>query len=408
MLELEKIRSQFPVLSREINGRPLVYLDSAATAQKPTGVIEAVSNYYRSHNANVHRGVHTLAEEATQLYEEARLKVARFLGAKDASEIIFVRNATEALNLVVWSWGKANIHSGDEILLSEMEHHSNIVPWQMLAKEVGASIKYIPFGKDGQLEMNHLPSLLSARTKVVSLVHVSNSLGTINPVGEIIRAAHEKGAVVVLDGAQSVPHLKVNVQSFGVDFLAFSGHKMLAPMGIGVLYGRSELLGAMPPFLGGGDMIRTVNLSESTWNDLPYKFEAGTPNVGGAVGLGAAIDFLTACGMEDIRRHEVELTAYCLERIQSVPGLTIYGPLAAPRRGGVVAFTIQGAHPHDLASILDGEGIAVRSGHHCTIPVHLKLGIPASTRASFYLYNVRSEVDRLVEGLIKAAKILKI
>jgi len=355
-----------------------------------------------------HRGVHTLAEEATKMYEDARAKVARFINARSSAEIVFVRNTTEALNLVVWSWGKANLKPGDEIILSEMEHHSNIVPWQLLAREVGASIKYLPFDENGKIQISDLKSQISARTKAVSLVHVSNSLGTVNPIKEMARVVHEAGALFIVDGAQSVPHSKVDVQSLGADFLAFSGHKMLAPMGIGVLYGRAELLEAMPPFLGGGDMIKTVSLSGATWNDVPYKFEAGTPNVAGAVGLAAAIDYLEGVGLSNVRAHEVKLTTYALACLQPLAGITLYGPLDPEERGGVLAFNLRGAHPHDLASVLDSEGIAVRSGHHCTMPVHARLGIAASVRASFYLYNMEDEVDRLIEGLSKAKKILQV
>jgi len=406
MLDINKIREEFPILGRKINGHDLVYLDNAATSQKPQVVIDAISDFYKNHNANIHRGVHTLSEEAGNMYDEARAKVARFINAQRPEEIIFVRNATEALNLVAMTWGRANIKTGDEILVSEMEHHSNMVPWQILAKEVGAIVKYIPFDENGELQISNFKLLISKRTKVVSVVHASNSLGTINPVKEIAKLAHDAGALVVVDAAQSVPHLKVDVQSLGADFLAFSGHKMLGPLGIGVLYGKYELLESMPPFLAGGGMIRKVTLSESSWDDLPGKFEAGTPNVADAVGLGAAIDYLESLGMENVRSHEIELTSYALERLASVDGLCIYGPKEVVKRGGVVAFTLNGAHPHDIASILDGEGVAVRSGHHCTMPVHLKLGIPASTRASFYLYNTKEEIDRLVEGLEKSKRIL--
>lgn len=406
MFNVNKIREDFPILKRKINGHDLVYLDNAATSQKPHSVIKSILDYYENHNANVHRGVHTLAEEATGMYERARATVAKFINARLPSEIVFVRNTTEALNLVVWSWGKVNIKEGDEILLSEMEHHSNIVPWQLLAKEKGAIIKYIEFNSQGELQISNHKSQITKKTKVVSLTQVSNSLGTINPIKEIAKMAHEAGAIMVVDGAQSVPHMKVDVQSLGVDFLAFSGHKMLGPMGIGVLYGRLELLEAIPPFLSGGDMIRTVSLEGATWNEVPQKFEAGTPNVADAVGLAVAIDYLETLGMNNIRVHEIELTSYALTRLRAMPGLRILGPLDPQKRGGVIAFTLEGAHPHDLASILDGEGIAVRSGHHCAMPVHLKLGIPASTRASFYVYNTKEEVDKLVEGLEKARRLL--
>lgn len=406
MFDVNRIRGDFPILKREINGHSLVYLDNAATSQKPTSVIRAISDYYENHNANAHRGVHTLAEEATKMYEAARDKVACFINAQKSEEVVFVRNATEALNLVAYSWGRANVKAGDEIIVTEMEHHSNLVPWQLLAKEVGAVLKFIPFNENGELEISNIKNQISKKTKVVSVVHVSNSLGTINPIKEIANLAHEVIAVVVVDGAQSVPHMRVDVQSLDVDFLAFSGHKMMGPMGIGALFGRQELLESMPPFLSGGDMIRKVTLDVSDWNAIPYKFEAGTPNVADAVGLGSAVDYLTGMGMENVRLHEIELTAYALERLGSIDGLKVYGPKAAQKRGGVAAFTLNGLHPHDLASILDGDGIAVRSGHHCTMPVHLKLGIPASTRASFYVYNTKEEIDRLVEGLEKAKRIL--
>ena len=406
MFEVDKIREDFPILKRKINGRDLVYLDNAATSQKPQSVIDSLVDYYSFHNANVHRGVHTLAEEATELYEAARGKVAKFINARLPSEIVFVRNSTEALNLVVWSWAKTNLKEGDEILLSEMEHHSNLVPWQLLAKEVGAVIKYVPFNESGQIRISDFRIRISKRTKVVSLVHVSNSLGTINPVKEVAKMAHEVGAIMVVDGAQSVPHMRVDVRSLDCDFLAFSGHKMLGPMGIGVLYGRQNILEAMPPFLSGGDMIRLVSLEGATFNDVPYKFEAGTPNVAGAVGLGAAIDYLEGLGMEGVREHEIELTAYALEKLKEVKGLVSYGPDHVSQRGGLVTFNLKGLHSHDLASILDGQGIAVRSGHHCTMPVHTKLGISSSLRASFYIYNTKEEVDKLVAGLEKAKQIL--
>lgn len=406
MFDVNRIHKDFPILKRKINGHDLVYLDNAATSQKPQSVINSISDYYQNHNANAHRGVHTLAEEATQMYEQARAKVAKFINSAHPEELVFVRNATEALNLIVWSWGKANLKKGDEILLSEMEHHSNLVPWQLLAKEVGAVLKFISFNGNGELEISNLKSQLSNKTKVVSIVHVSNSLGTINPVKEITKMAHEVGAVMVVDGAQSVPHMKVDVQSLDCDFLVFSGHKMLGPMGIGALYGRQKLLEAMPPFLSGGDMIRTVSLEEATWNEVPQKFEAGTPNVADAVGLASAIDYLENLGMENVRQHEIELTQYALQKMSGITGLKILGPLDPQKRGGVVAFTLEKIHPHDLASILDGEGVAVRSGHHCTMPVHTKLGIPASTRASFYIYNTQNEIDKLINGLEKARRLL--
>ena len=406
MFDVEKIRKDFPILKRKINGRDLVYLDNAATSQKPRSVIDSIVDYYSYHNANVHRGVHTLAEEATQMYEAARVKVAKFINARSATEIIFVRNTTEALNLVVWSWAKNNLKEGDEINLSEMEHHSNLVPWQLLAKEVGVTIKYLPFNKNGEIEILEIKNQISKSTKVISLTHISNSLGTINPVKEVAKLAHAVGAIMVVDGAQSVPHMRVDVRSLDCDFLAFSSHKMLGPMGIGVLYGRQNILEAMPPFLSGGNMIRQVGLDESSFNDVPYKFEAGTPNVADAVGLSAAIDYLESLGMEKVREHQIELNAYALSKLRVIKGLNILGPVNSANRGGLIAFTLDGAHPHDLASILDADGIALRSGHHCTMPVHTKLGISSSLRASFYVYNTTEEIDKLVVGLEKARRLL--
>lgn len=405
MLNVEKIRGDFPILKRKINGHPLVYLDNAATSQKPRQVVEAMSDYYANHNANIHRGVHTLAEEATQLYEDSRRKIAAFVGAA-SEEIVFTKNATEAVNLVAYAWGKENFRAGDEVITTEMEHHSNLVPWQLVAKETGAAIKYLPFDENGELSLRQLAEQISGRTKVISLVHVSNFLGTINPVKEMAALAHAAGAVVMIDAAQSVPHQKVSVQDLDCDFLAFSGHKMLGPMGVGILYGRRRLLEEMPPFLGGGDMIRTVTLEGSTWNEVPYKFEAGTPNVGGVVGLAAAVDYLEKAGMGNIHQYEVELITYALERLQEVEDLEIYGPMNVERRAALVSFNLKGLHAHDVATLLDQEGIAVRSGHHCTMPAHTKLGIPASVRASFYFYNTKEEVARLVAGLEKVRRIL--
>ncbi len=401
-LDVEAIRRDFPILQREVNGRPLVYLDSAATSQKPEVVIQAMDHYYRWYNANVHRGIHKLSEEATTAYEEARAKVARFIGARSARECIFVRNTTEGINLVAYAWGRKHIGPGDEILLSEMEHHSNLVPWQRLAEEKGARLRFIPVTDDGYLDLSRLDDLLTECTRLVAIIHMSNVLGTINPVEEIIRAAHERGALVLVDGAQSVPHFPVNVQKLDCDFLAFSGHKMCGPTGSGVLYGKRHLLEEMDPFMGGGDMIKEVHLYESRWNDVPWKFEAGTPSIVEGIALGVAVDYLSAVGMEAIHEHEQHLTHHGLERLSSVKGVKIYGPRSAEDKGGVITFTVEGIHPHDLATMLDSAGVAIRAGHHCAMPLHERYGIPASARASFYLYTTFQEIDALVEALEQA------
>ncbi len=398
-LDIEAIRKDFPILQREIHpGKQLVYLDSAATAQKPTRVIEAMDRYYRWSNANIHRGVHVLAEEATMLYEDARRNVAGFIGARDAREIIFTRNTTEAINLVAYSWGRANLQAGDVIILTEMEHHSNLVPWQMLAQERQVRLEFIPVTDDGLLDMEEYQKLLMLAPKLVAFTQMSNVLGTINPAGEIIRLAHDAGAITLVDGAQSVPHIPVNVVDLDVDFLAFSAHKMCGPMGSGVLYGKTALLEKMPPFLGGGDMIRKVMLRSYAPNSIPHKFEAGTPAVAEAVGLSAAVDYLKPIGMDAIAAHEHEIVSYALEQLNQIPGVRILGP-DADRKGGVVSFTMDIAHPHDVAQILDRHGIAVRAGHHCAMPLHDRYQIPATTRASFYIYSTREEVDHLVQGL---------
>jgi len=402
---LTDCRADFPILAREVRpGVPLVYLDSTATSQKPSAVIEAMDAYYRQSNANVHRGIHTLAEEATALYEGARDRVQKFINARSRKEVIFTRNATEALNLVAQSWGRHKIMPNDIILLTEMEHHSNLVPWHMLAAEKGARLEFIPVTDDGLLDLAALDSLLALGPKLVSLTHVSNVLGTINPITEIAAKAKAAGATVLVDGAQSVPHFAVDVQTLGVDFLAFSSHKMCGPTGLGVLWGRQELLEEMPPWLGGGDMIRRVHLREFRVNDLPYKFEAGTPAIAEAVGLGAAVDYLTSIGMGAIAAHERELIAYALERLEEVPGVRVYGP-PAEKKGGVAAFTLEGVHPHDIAQVLDRDGIAVRAGHHCAMPLHDRFHLPATARASFYLYNTMPEVDKLIEGLYKVKRL---
>ncbi len=398
MLDIERVRADFPALSRTVHGHPLVFLDSAASSQKPLPVLEAMDRVYRECYANVHRGIYAFSEEATLAYENARDRVASFINAPVREEIIFTRNTTEAINLVAYAWGRTNIRPGDRILLSEMEHHSNLVPWQLLAQETGAQLVYLPITDDGLLRMDLLDSLLDERVRLVAVTMMSNVLGTVNPVKEIIRRAHAAGAVVLVDAAQAVPHMPVDVQDLDCDFLAFSGHKMCGPTGIGVLYGKEALLEAMPPFLGGGDMIRKVEWESATWNRLPWKFEAGTPAFVEGIGLGAAVDYLTAIGMEAIAAHERELTAYALERLSALPGLNIIGP-PAHQRGGVVAFTFRGIHPHDVAHMLDMEGIAVRAGHHCAQPLHRRLGLTATVRASFYLYNTPQEVDVLAQAL---------
>lgn len=400
-LDVEAIRQDFPILEREVHGKQLVYLDNAATSQKPNAVIEALADYYRRYNANVHRGVYQIAEEATQAYENARRKVAGFIHAATPREIVFVRNATEAVNLVAYGWGRKNIKAGDEILLTEMEHHSNLVPWQELAKEKGAKLKFIPFDGQGRLVLDSLDGLLTERTKLVGVTLMSNVLGTINAVRTIADVAHARGALVMVDGAQGVCHLPVDVRELGCDFLAISGHKMLGPTGIGVLFARRELLDNMDPFNSGGSMIKEVWLEGARWNELPWKFEAGTPSIAEGIGLGIAVDYLNQVGMEKVRAHEEQLVAYALERLQEISGLEVYGP-PAEERGGLVAFNLRGVHSHDLATLLDYEGIAVRAGHHCAMPLHSKLGIPATARASFYLYNTQEEADRLAEGLEKA------
>jgi len=404
-LDVIQLRSDFPILRREVRpGVPLVYLDSTATTQKPLAVLQAMDEFYRCSNANIHRGVHTLAEEATALYEHAREKLARFINAPAAEQIIFTRNATESINLVAYTWARANLKSGDLVILTEMEHHSNLIPWQMLAAERGVTLEFIPVTGDGLLDLDIYRSLLARIPKLVAFSGMSNVLGTINPVAEMVRMAHEAGAVTLVDGAQSVPHLPVDVQALGVDFLAFSAHKMLGPTGIGALYGKAGLLEAMPPFLGGGYMIKTVHLRSFTPNDVPHKFEAGTPAIAEAVGFGAAVEYLTKVGMESVAAHEQEIVSYALERLEEIPDVKVLGP-SADKKGGVAAFTLKGVHPHDVAQILDTYGIAVRAGHHCAQPLHEKFGITATTRASFYIYNFKEEVDKLVDGIYQVKKI---
>ncbi|GIW50205.1 MAG: cysteine desulfurase [Anoxybacillus sp.] len=397
-MNVKELRQLFPILDQQVNGKPLVYLDSAATSQKPLPVIEAIDNYYRQYNSNVHRGVHTLGTKATDAYEGAREKVRRFIGAASTEEIIFTRGTTTAINLVAASYGRANVREGDEIVITYMEHHSNIIPWQQVAKQTGATLKYIPLQPDGTIRLEDVEQTVTPNTKIVAVMHVSNVLGTINPVKEIAQIAHKNGAVVVVDGAQSTPHMKVDVQDIDCDFYAFSGHKMCGPTGIGVLYGKKRLLEQMEPVEFGGEMIDFVGLYESTWKELPWKFEGGTPIIAGAIGLGAAIDFLEQVGLDHIAEHEHRLAQYALEQLATIDGLTIYGPKA---RAGLVTFNIDGVHPHDVATVLDAEGIAVRAGHHCAQPLMKWLNVTATARASFYLYNTEEEVDALVSALKK-------
>lgn len=401
--DVQAIRADFPILAQEHHaGVPLVYLDNAASSQKPNLVIDAMDDYYRRYNANVHRGVHKLSEMATAAYEDARVKVKKFINAASKREVIYTRGTTESINLVAQTWGRANLGPGDVVVSTQMEHHSNIVPWQMLAAEKGFRIRYVPLLPNYTLDLDALRQILHEEpVRLVTVMHVSNVLGAINPVAEIARLAHEAGALILVDAAQSVPHMPVDVQALDVDFLAFSGHKMLGPTGSGILYGRRALLEAMPPWIGGGDMISRVRLEGSTWNDLPYKFEAGTPSIAEAIGLGYAVDYLSRIGMANIEAHEQVMIAYALERLAEVPGITLYGP-EAEQRAGVATFTMDGIHPHDLAQLLDASGVAVRAGHHCAQPLHDCLSLAASTRASFYLYNTPQEIDSLVEGLYRA------
>ncbi len=398
-----RIRRDFPALHQEVRGKPLVYLDSAATSQKPRAVIDAIGTYYERHNANVHRGVHALSVRATELYEGAREKARAFINAAGAEEVIFVRGTTEGINLVASSFGQARVRSGDEILITAMEHHSNIVPWQMLCQRTGAELKVLPMGRDGDLVMKELPGMLNERTRLVAVTHVSNSLGTVNPVAEIIAIAHEREIPVLVDGAQAVPHFRVDVRDIDADFYVFSGHKMYGPTGVGVVYARKSILETLPPFQGGGDMIASVTFEKTTYNTLPHRFEAGTPDIAAAVGLGAAIDYIHAAGFSAIERHEDELVAFAVDAIASVPGVTLVG--TPRRRAGVVSFTLEGVHPHDVGMILDNDGIAIRAGHHCTQPVMDFYGIPATNRVSLALYNTRADVERLIAGLSHVRKV---
>ncbi|MDN4072325.1 cysteine desulfurase [Fictibacillus terranigra] len=396
-MNAQEVRKLFPILHQEVNGKPLVYFDSAATSQKPVPVIEAIEKYYREYNSNVHRGVHTLGTRATDGYEGAREKVRRFINAKSTQEVIFTRGTTTSINTVAASYGLANLSEGDEIAITPMEHHSNIIPWQQVAKKTGATLKYIPLKEDGSIDLQDVENTVTEHTKIVSVMHVSNVLGTINPVKEIAAIAHKNGAVMVVDGAQSTPHLNVDVQDLDCDFFAFSSHKMCGPTGIGVLYGKKALLNQMEPVEFGGEMIDFVDLYESSWKELPWKFEGGTPIIAGAIGLGAAIDFLQQIGLDNIHRHEEELAKYAMERMSEIDGITIYGP---KDRAGIVTFNIEGVHPHDVATVLDAEGIAVRAGHHCAQPLMKWLKASSTARASFYLYNTKDEIDSFVKGLV--------
>ncbi len=402
-----KLREDFPILKIKVRGKRFVYLDSAATTQKPIQVIEAINNYYKNLNSNVHRGVYYISQEATRLYEEARMKVSKFINAESPKTIVFTRNATEAINLVAYSWGRKNIKEGDEIILTEMEHHSNLVPWQILAKEKNAKLRFIPVREDGTLQLEKLGELLTPKSKLLAITHVSNVLGTINPIKEIVEIAHKNGTFALVDGAQSVPHIPVDVKDLGCDFLAFSGHKMLGPMGIGVLYGKEKILEEMDPFLGGGEMISQVWLDRATWNEIPWKFEAGTPNVEGAIGLGSAIDYLKKIGMENIEKREKELTGYAMERLKEIEGIRIYGPKNPQLKSGVISFNLENIHPHDVGTILDQEGIAVRVGSHCAQPLMAKFGVSSMVRASFYIYNIEEEIDIMISALKKVKEIFR-
>ncbi|QBQ53206.1 cysteine desulfurase [Nitrosococcus wardiae] len=404
LFDIEQVRADFPILQQHVHGKPLVYLDNAATAQKPRQVIESIGHYYQWDNANIHRAVHQLSERATQAYEAARNKVQRFINAAQREEIVFVRGTTEAINLVAQSFGRNRLQAGDEILLSHMEHHSNIVPWQLLCEQTGAVLKVVPINDAGELLLDEYEKLLSPRTRLVTMVHASNALGTISPVREIIELAHAQGVPVLLDGAQAVPHMPVDVQELDCDFYAFSAHKMVGPTGIGVLYGKREWLEAMPPYQGGGDMILSVSFDKTLYNDPPYKFEAGTPHIAGAIGLGAAVDYLEALGMENVAIYEQELSAYAAEVLAQIPGLRFIG--TAQEKVGVLSFALEGVHPHDIGTILDHEGIAIRTGHHCAQPVMDRFGVPATARASFALYNTKAEVDALAAGIRRVRELL--
>jgi len=404
VLDVKKIRGDFPILSRKVYGKPLIYLDNAATSQKPRSVINALTEYYEQYNSNVHRGVHALSMEATERYDGAREKIANFIGSPSSENIIFTRNTTEAINLVAYTWGKENISDGDEILLTRMEHHSNLVPWQRLAKENGAKLKFIPLTEEATLDLTNLGELITSRTKLVAITHMSNVLGTINPINKIISVAHDKGALVLVDGAQSVPHLPINVSEINCDFFAFSSHKMLGPTGVGVLFGKTDLLESIEPFLSGGEMVREVWYDHATWNEIPYRFEAGTPDIADAIALGAAVEYLEWLGMDNVRRHEMELTQYALDAFDELDEIKVFGPRDVAVRGGILSFHSEVVHPHDLGTILDRDGIAVRAGHHCAMPLMRSLGLIATARASFYVYNYEEEIDHLISSLKKAIR----
>lgn len=399
-----RVREDFPILAQTVHGKPLVYLDNAATTQKPTAVLDALARYYAEDNANIHRGVHALSERATRHYEEARVKVKNFLHARDAHEIIYVRGCTEGINLVAQTYGRRHVGVGDEVVISAMEHHSGIVPWQMLCEEKGARLRVIPMNDDGELLLDEYETLLNERTRIVSVVHMSNALGTVNPVRQMTAMARARGIPILVDGAQSIYHTPVDVQEIGCDFYVFSGHKLYGPTGVGILYGRAELLEAMPPYQGGGDMIRSVSFEKTTYNSLPYKFEAGTPHIAGGIGLGAAIDYVSALGMERIAAHEADLLAYGTEALAEVPGLRLIG--TARQKASVLSFVLEDIHPHDIGTILDQEGIAIRTGHHCAQPVMARYGIPATARASLACYNTRAEIDALVRGLRRVSEMM--
>jgi len=410
VINIESIRSDFPILKRKVHkDKPLIYLDNAATAQKPIQVIDAISNYYLNYNSNIHRAVHELAEEATAAFEATRDKVAKFINVKNREEIVFVRGTTEAINLVAYSWGRQNVHKDDIIVTTEYEHHSNIVPWQLLAKEKGAKLEYIGVDDNGELILDQLGGYLdTGRVKLVTFSQMSNVLGTITDSAEIIKKCHEKGVRVLVDAAQSVPHLEIDLQKLDCDFFAFSAHKMLGPTGVGVLWAKKELLEGMTPFNGGGDMIREVHKYETTWNDLPYKFEAGTPNIAGVIGFSAAIDYLERIGMDKVREHEIELTTYALDKLSQIKGIKLYGPNEIAKRGGVISFNLGDIHPHDLATIIDEDGVAIRSGHHCAQVLMERLDVAATSRASFYIYNRKEEVDVFIKSLNRARELFRI
>ncbi len=405
LFDVYEVRKDFPVLHQTVNGHPLVYLDNGATSQKPRAVIDTVSHYYETYNANIHRGVHFLSENATREYEAARDRVQRFINAADRREIIFVRGTTEGINLVAQAYGRPRLKPGDEIVISTMEHHSNIVPWQMLCQQTGAKLKVVPVTDEGEFDFDAYLRLLRPKTRIVATVHLSNSLGTINPVKKIVEAARQHGAVTLLDGAQAVPHIAVDVQDIGVDFYAFSGHKVFGPTGIGVLYGRQELLDSMEPYQGGGDMIRTVSFEETTYNDLPYKFEAGTPNIVGAIGLAAALDYVSELGIDAIAAYEDDVVAYATDKVADIPGVRIIG--TAPEKSGIISFLMDGVHPHDIGTVLDSQGVAIRAGHHCTMPLMKRFGVAATSRASFALYNTKEEADTLVAAIWKVKEMFK-